>query len=349
MSEAFSTCSGQGKLSAFCERSYAHRFMGKRSGAETPAGVLLAFYRSQKWRQAALARELGVTVETLLRSLSALSAQGMPLSRDDSDKPHVWWRVPKNWAPAGVLFAREQTPALLRVLARSPRSRDRDVLLAHAARSARAADGASAQVEAASLTEIEQAWLSLVEDAAERRIALGLRYFSARSVGTEWRYVSVQRVLIGPPSRFIAICHRSGTLKWFRIENVSLAKLDPEVRYRAGDEGTVLAFLKESVDGFRGAGPPVECTFVVREPEARWVKVNLLSGMFIDPNEVVDEGVRVRCSTAGVLRVARFVVGLGGAARVETPELAACVREIANGAIEGAGSAKRLKLGRVVE
>ena len=226
--------------------------MGIRSGAETPAGILLAFYRCRQWRQASLARELGVTVETLLRSLRALSAQGMPLVRDDSDRPHVWWRVPKDWAPSGVLFAREQTPSLLRVLARSPRSQDRDGLLAHAARSARASDGAPTQVEATSLSEMEQAWLATVEDAAERRIALGIRYFSASQGRTDWRYVSVQRVLIGPPSRFVALCHRSGTLKWFRVENISQGKLDPETRYRTASEDKVLAFQRETVGGYRG-------------------------------------------------------------------------------------------------
>jgi hypothetical protein len=77
--------------------------------------------------------------------------------------------------------------------------------------------------------------------------------------------------------------------------------------------------------------------------------------MFIDPDEGVHDGIRVRCSTSGVLGVARFVVGLGVAVRVETPELATCVREIAKGALEGAGErrdpgrAKRLKLRRAGE
>jgi hypothetical protein len=43
------------------------------------------------------------------------------------------------------------------------------------------------------------------------------------------------------------------------------------------------------------------------------------------------------------------VVGLGEAARVETPALAMCVREIAKGAIEAARRAKRLKLRRAGE
>jgi predicted DNA-binding transcriptional regulator YafY len=278
----------------------------------------------------------------------------MPLARDESDAPHVWWRVPKDWAPTGVLFAREQTPALLRVLSRSPRSRERDHLLAHAALSARASDSALARVEAASLTEMEQAWLAVVEDAAARRVALAMRYLSASRGRADWRHVSVQRVLVGPPSRFVGLCHRSCTLKWFRVENIAQGRLDPDTPFRAEDDRLVNGFLAESVDAFHGDGAPVECTFVVREPEAGWVRLNLLTGMSIDPKDYVSDGVRVRCSTSGVLRVARFVVGLGGAVRVETPELATCVREIARGALDGAlkdavpdpARAKRIKLRR---
>jgi predicted DNA-binding transcriptional regulator YafY len=309
--------------------------MGRRSGAETPAGIMLAFFRCHRWRQAELARELGVTVETLVRSLRVLSDQGMDLTRDDSDKPHIWWRVPKNWAPSGVLFAREETPSLLRALARSPRTTERDALLAHAARSARVGDGAASQVEALSFSDIERSWLSTVEDAAERRVALRMRYYTARGGKSEWRHASVEHVIVGPPARFVALCHRSGTLKWFRVENLSHAKLDPDTPYREHDPIEVRRFVRESVDGFHGEGAPVECAFVVREPEARWVRTSLLSGMTIDPDEEVSDGVRVRCSTAGVLRVARFVVSLGGAATVETRELAACVREIAKGVLEG--------------
>jgi predicted DNA-binding transcriptional regulator YafY len=333
--------------------------MGKRSGVETAGGIMLAFYRNQRWRQAALRRELDVTDETLLRALRALIAQGMPLIRDGSDKPHVWWRVPKDWAPSGVLFPRDEIPALLRVLARSPRSRERDAVLAHATLSARAADGAQSRVEPASLSEPEEMWLTVVEKAADRAVALNMRYFSASRGQTEWRVVSAQRVLVGPPSRFVATCHRSSTLKWFRVENISQAKLDVGTVYRREDESRVLEFVNESIDGYRGDGESVECSFVVRDPEARSVRLNLLRGMRIDPEDPVTHGVRVRCSTPGVLRVARFVVGLGGAARVETPELAACVREIAKGVLDGAGAdteqdgardpgkAKRVSLRRV--
>jgi len=324
--------------------------MGRRSAAETPAGILLAFYGSTRWRQADLARELGVTAETVARSLHALSDKGMPLVRDDSDKPHVWWRVPKDWVPSGVLFSQEQTPALLRALARSPRTRERDALLAHATRAARTAEGAGS-LEASAFSIIEETWLSIVEDAARKRASLCMRYYSTKAGKTEWRHVSVQHVVTGPPARFLGVCHRSGTLKWFRVENVSHAKPDGDVPYRGHDDAAVQAFLRETVDGYHGEGSAVECSFVVKEPDARWVRLSLLSGMSVDPDEDVSDGVRVRCSTAGVLRVARFVVSLGGAATVETPELAACVTDIAKGVLDSvrAGGVRERRRAKRVE
>jgi hypothetical protein len=59
--------------------------------------------------------------------------------------------------------------------------------------------------------------------------------------------------------------------------------------------------------------------------------------MHIDADEDVAGGIRVRCTTPAVVRVARFVVGLGSAAHVETPELALRVRELASGALESVG------------
>ncbi len=314
--------------------------MGSASASETPAGVLLAFFRRRQWRQAELARELGVTVETLVRALRTLSTGGMPLTRDDSDKPQVWWSVPKDWAPRGVLFARQDTPALLRTLARAPRSRERDALLAHASKSARVV-GEPSRVQAPRLTETEESWLSVVEDAA-KGTALGMRYTGSERGATEWRYVSVQNVEVGPPSRFLAVCHRSGKLKRFRVEGIALARLDTGTPYRQAEPTAMAAMQRESVDGYQGEGAVIECAFVVRDPEARWVARNLLSGMRVDADDAVAGGIRVRCSTPAVLRVARFVVGLGEAVRVETPDLAACVRDLARGALK-ASPAARLK------
>ena len=148
----------------------------------------------------------------------------------------------------------------------------------------------------------------------------------------EWRHASVQRVVIGPPARFVAVCHRDGALKWFRLDNVLGARLDSAVPHRVADPDRVDAMLKESVDGFHQGGV-VSCSFVVRAPESRWVERNLPGSM---STEVIPGGLRFTTTTAGVLQLARYVVGLGAAARAETPELALLVAELARGALEAA-------------
>jgi hypothetical protein len=54
--------------------------------------------------------------------------------------------------------------------------------------------------------------------------------------------------------------------------------------------------------------------------------------------EVVPGGLRFSTTTAGVLRLARHVVGLGAAAHAETPELALLVAELARGALSASTS-----------
>ena len=308
--------------------------MGSRKGVDTPAKVLLAFHRRGQWRQAELARELEVSVETVLRTLHALEEGGMPLERDDrTDKPHVWWKVPKDWVPQGVLFPREQTGVLFRVLGRAPVSKERDALLARTSQSARRSDERP-RVVASPLSELEAAWLPLVEDAS-RGVTLGMRYVGTKRPGAEWRYASVQHVDVGPPSRFIAICHRDGKLKEFRVDGIQLAQLDTTTAYRMADPAAVQKVLRERIAGFhQDNAEPVECAFVVRASDAAWVARNLPDGLTVDADAAVTEGIRVHCRTAAVRQVARFVVGLGEAATVETPELAAKVRELAEQALK---------------
>jgi len=145
--------------------------------------------------------------------------------------------------------------------------------------------------------------------------------------------------VIGPPTRFIVFCHEAKSLKWFRLDNVRRAHVDDAEPFREAEPGQVEAMLKESVDGFHHGGP-VQCSFFVREPECRWVEHNLPVSM---TPERVPRGLRFTTTTAGVLRLARFVVGLGVAARAETPELAELVQELARGALEAlTGPAKSL-------
>ncbi len=313
------------------------RAVGQRSGTETVVAILQAFLRQRTWPQAELAREVGVGVGTVRRRLHELEAQGFPLSRED-DPPHVFWSVPKDWFPGGVVFASADTLELLRHLGRLPRAEARDRLIRRILDAAPRQEPLAREERRAiippSAPEGEQHYLSLAEDAAVRRIPLECKYFTVSRGTLEWRRLSVQRVLVGPPARLLAVCHRDGSLKWFRADNVQTARLDPAEPYRPAGPAQIEAVLAESMDGFHQGSAPARCAFIVMDPESRWVSKNLLPSMTAEP---IPGGLRVVSTTAGVLRLARYVVGLGGVTRIETPELRAAVRELARGALDAAG------------
>ena len=50
---------------------------------------------------------------------------------------------------------------------------------------------------------------------------------------------AVRRVLVGPRARFVATCHRSGELRWFRVESVTDARLDFKETFRGADPKVV--------------------------------------------------------------------------------------------------------------
>jgi predicted DNA-binding transcriptional regulator YafY len=302
--------------------------VGSRSSTETVVAILKAFLDQRTWKQAELARQVAVSTAAAHKCLVELQKYGVPLT-SDKDHPHVYWSVPKSWYPGGVLFTGEQVTQILRQLSRLPKSKARnqlvDVLLKYLP-TRNAADA----VVPAETTAREEQYLPLVEDAAEQKVALRFRYFSAKRGSESVRHASVHRVLLGPPARFVAVCHRSNTLKWFRVESMSDASLDLSERFRDADQKEVDAHLRASLDGFHEGGASAEHVFVVREPDARWVARNLIDEM---RSEDVQGGIRVTVQTAGLQRLARYVVGLGAAAKPVTPELEAAVGELARGAL----------------
>ncbi len=291
--------------------------MGTRSSTETVAALLKAFLDQRTWKQADLARHVGVAPATIHKRLLELSATGIPLS-SEKEHPHVYWSVPRSWYPGGVLLSDAQITELLRLLARLPKSKARDQVLEHLLAFLPARPAAPAVLVTPETTAREEQHLPVLEDAASRRVALRFRYFTAHR-GTEGsRHASVQRVLLGPPARFVAVCHRDGALKWFRVENMSDARLDEAEPFRPASAGSVETYMRASLDGFHEGGEAATHVFFVSDPEARWVARNLLEEM---RSEEVPGGIRVTVQTAGVNRLARYVVGLGGAARAMTEEL----------------------------
>lgn len=301
--------------------------VGQRSAGESIAAIFQAFLTQRTWAQADLAREVGIHVPALKKQLAILETGGLPLTRDE-DHPHVYWSVPQNWFPGGVVFDGEDLALLLRHLARAPRSEERDRLITSAARSLTAG---TAGLDLSEIIEPadEAEHLSTIEDSARKQTTLHCQYYSAKG-RVAWRHISVQRILLGPHARFVGVCHRSGQLKWFRADSVLDARLDQDVPFQTADATAIEAFLSASLDGFADSGTPTTHAFVVRNPEAGWVAKNLLKGM---ETEEVTDGLRVTAHTTALPILARFVVGLGDAARCESPILAEEVRNLAEGAL----------------
>lgn len=300
--------------------------MGKRSSSETVAGILVAFIERRTWQQAQLARRLQLQPRAVRKHLEELMQSGCPLVRDD-EPPHVYWSVPKGWFPGGLYLSGDDAELSLTLLCRLPASPSRDTLLerisaSHPERAARTAELRSVIQEG----DDQEPLLALVTEAAARKQALHLHYFSATRGALEWRHVSVQRVMPGPPARFVAHCHRSSTLKWFRVRGIVAAKVAPAVAYVPAERPALDDFVSTSVDGFHTPGFATEHRFFVPDPDARWVERNLLSSM---SPERTDGGLRVTCRTPSLLRVARFVLSLAPMARAETPELSCLVRQLA--------------------
>lgn len=306
--------------------------MGQRTSSETLIGVIVAFWRQPVWSQADLAREAGVSPRVVRRYLDELTVAGWPLDREE-DHPHVYWSVPKGWFPAGVLLDSETVASLVRGLVRIPPSATRSRLLTTIAGHAPAPilDVLSRVVPPRS-SEVEENLLPILLDGLAESAPLRLKYWTASRGNLTTRTVSVQRVLVGPPTRFVAWCHNSNALRWFRLDNASAINRDPDVAFQLVDDHEVDALIQESVDGFHGH-ERVRIAFRVRDPDARWVAQNLPEGLTCTSE---DGGIFVEAETGGLLPVARFVVGLGEAAHCETPELAKMVRDLAAGALRAA-------------
>ena len=63
--------------------------MGQRSNTETIVAILKAFLDKRTWKQADLARHIGVQAATIHKRLMELRAAGIPL-HDEKEHPHVF-------------------------------------------------------------------------------------------------------------------------------------------------------------------------------------------------------------------------------------------------------------------
>ena len=238
----------------------------------------------------------------------------------------MYWSVPKNWFPGGVLLEPEGVAALLHVLVRVPPSPARARLLsAVKGHAPKVVVDAIDRITPPRTSDIEEQLLPPLLSGLSELAPLRVRYWTASRGAFSMRTVSVQRVLVGPPTRFVGWCHSSASLRWFRLDYAASMSRDVTESYHCVDDA--------EVDGYRGE-KRVKAAFFVRDPDARWVAQNLPEGL---SGTSEDGGLLVETETTGLLPVARFVVGLGEVAQCRTPELAELVRKLAEGALRQAG------------
>jgi hypothetical protein len=309
--------------------------LGRKGDYETLVKVIDAFREKNTWRQTDLARRAGVGVPAIKRLLKELESSQMRLERFEEGPNEVHWSVPRDWQPGGVYLRDEQMELLVYAVAQLPKTELRDAVLERAALSRILDAEVVARLQEVVLTPVAkvEATLQVLFKAATTRRALHCHYHTAWSGRRRWRHLSVHRILPGPRSRVLAACHESGRLKWFRVSSMLEAVIDPEVAFMSFSPEEVEATLAASMGGFHRDGPIHELTFLVVGSSVEWVRNNLLAEM---EAEDVPEGLRVRARTAAVDAVARYVIGLGGAARPEHPELARAVLTIAEAARDAA-------------
>ena len=315
--------------------------MGQRSGAETVIQIILAFLGQRTWSQSELGKKLEIGVPALRKRLDELSEAGVPFDVE-TDHPHVFWSVPKNWFPGAIQLNSAELLDLHRLLSRLPASAAKNALQKKIGEAfGKRAPPVSPVHVVRELDPEQDQFLRMLEDHIEQKGTLRLKYYTASRSAIDWREASPYRVDLGPPTRFVAQCHRSSELRWFRLDHIqSIAHMANDT-FRP-EPPDVDAFIAASLDGYHERIEPMQCRFFIAEPTARWAKHNLPIGFSATP---VDGGIEASGITAGIRPLARFVVGLGGDARAITPKLADIVRELAAGAMRSNEAADaKLKL-----
>jgi hypothetical protein len=281
--------------------------MGRRSSTVTAIQILAAFLERRRWSQRALAKQSGITVKRLRMHLATLRADHQwPLTQTGT-KSDPWWELPVGWAPGGVLVPQELAADLVRLLVQTRRGKARDRLLERLQVSAHGPP-AEAIVAAAPNTK-EEEFLPIVHRAIRDKAPLRIRYRTTGDGLEKTRDVSIQRLLVDAGrARLLAVCHRTGELRFFRVDRIAQARLEPHETFRAASEDDIRRKLDEAFDDMHEGQLPQDLWFFVRNPAARWVADSLPKGMTSEPTA---GGIRVSIRTSSPRAVARYVLGLG--------------------------------------
>jgi predicted DNA-binding transcriptional regulator YafY len=292
--------------------------------------IMSSFLEKRRWSQRALAARVGIGPKRLREHLRALqSDHAWPLSQTGSAQ-HPVWEMPTGWAPLGLFIPNRLLPDLLHILLRAPRGKARERLLERVRECVPSPHPDT--VVTGHADPAEEDHLPLVLQAAEKKVPIWMRYWTAGRNAEETRRASIQRVLAEDAhARFLAVCHKTNELRLFRVDRIRAVRLEERVAFLTADPQHVERRISETFGGMHEGGPARELSFFVRDPEARWEQGSLPSGMKAERSV---RGMRVAVKTSAPRQVARYVVGLGEAAEPESPELTQMVRQLALGALE---------------
>jgi predicted DNA-binding transcriptional regulator YafY len=307
--------------------------MGRRGATETLAQVMLRLLEKRRFVQSELARDVGITVEGLRKVLGDLREAGVPL-RAERDGAFVVWTVDAGWFPGAVAFAKDDAVALLRMLLRVPAGAQRDAFVARllAMPEGKSLSAVRSVVATPQMAEDEARYLERLEEAGARRTVVSIKYSSTTADSMpRWRSVSVQRVFPPPRSYVLAWDHDRGELRWFNLHRVGGVQDRGDLRFVARPDDELRAKVDDSA-GFFAGGEREALVFCVRDDAWRWARDHLPA----KPTKCEPAGdgwTRVTVQTAGRRVLARFLVGLGDAARAESEGLRDEVRSTAEGAL----------------
>jgi predicted DNA-binding transcriptional regulator YafY len=309
--------------------------LGRRTQTETLSKLLVAFLEEPVWKQTDLARRCGVGARALRTRIQDLCEAGIPIDREE-DHPHVYYSVPTGWFPGrGTGVEKLDHLQIARLLGRLPHTAAREQILARLVSTAFGSPTVASDAPA----DVTDRVLDVLEDAVKRSMPVRMGYYSASRGEHSLRTVSIQRMAYGTPTRFVAFCHRSSKLKWFRADRVTSPELDASATFRQVAPRDVGAFVASSLDGF-SAGDATTCSFLVREAESHWVLRTLPAGAVATVHQERG-GARATLRTSGVEILARFLTGLGGiVSEIEPSSLRLRVQALAREAL--AASSARL-------
>lgn len=268
------------------------------------ASAIESFSERRAWTERDLARRLRATPASFQQTLALLVGHGWPLRLDGGV-----WSVPDTWDPGGLRLSAPDLAELLRLLARMPRSRVRDVILSKL--TYRLRQGNKPFLGG----ELADEYFLILTKAAKEREALDVLFYSRETGLPEIRTVSVQEAGASRGACWV-VSYPFNTASRMLLDCVLDLRRRPDRPYMPAD---ALPRQPEAL-------PKLRVAFSVPQTKTRALLTVLPAGLALR-----HEGDRVHAEgeVMALTPVARAVLALGAGTEVATAELRGLVEALA--------------------